>query len=308
MEYTYIIFLIGVITIVYASFSTLRTIDIKELIAYSSVSHAAVYLLGVFSNSIQGIEGAINLGLAHGLVSPGLFICAGGVLYDRSSTRVISFYRGVTQVMPLFAILFFILCLANCGAPLSLNFIGEFLSLYGVFERSSLFGVFASSSIIFSAAYTIYMYQRIAFGGVYSKMFTFSIPDLTKREFTVLLLLVVPTVLFGIYPAVILDAIHYSVSTLIYSFDFSVISCDGAEALENYFKDTGSSKSKTSGVLSSNLIYYLPALAAALVLGIILMSSSQTNQTNTNKLSENNSNNYCRCLIVDRANASGPGA
>jgi NADH-ubiquinone oxidoreductase chain 4 len=175
MVYTYIIFLIGVITIVYASLSTLRTIDIKELIAYSSVSHAAVYLLGVFSNSIQGIEGAINLGLAHGLVSPGLFICGGGVLYDRSSTRVISFYRGVTQVMPLFAILFFILCLANCGAPLSLNFIGEFLSLYGVFERSSLFGVFASSSIIFSAAYTIYMYQRIAFGGAYSRMFTFNI-------------------------------------------------------------------------------------------------------------------------------------
>ena len=236
MEYTYIIFLIGVITIVYASLSTLRTIDIKELIAYSSVSHAAVYLLGVFSNSIQGIEGAINLGLAHGLVSPGLFICAGGVLYDRSSTRVISFYRGVTQVMPLFAILFFILCLANCGAPLSLNFIGEFLSLYGVFERSSLFGVFASSSIIFSAAYTIYMYQRIAFGGSYSRMFTFSIPDLTKREFTILLILVIPTVLFGIYPAPILDAIHYSVSTLIYLFDSNVVSCDSSSAWESYFK------------------------------------------------------------------------
>ena len=132
--------------------------------------------------------------------------------------------------MPLFSILFFILCLANCGAPLSLNFIGEFLSLYGVFERSSLFGVFASSSIIFSAAYTIYMYQRIAFGGVYSRMFTISIPDLNKREFTVLLLLVVPTVLFGIYPAAILDGIHYSVSTLIYSFDFSVISCDASRA------------------------------------------------------------------------------
>ena len=238
MEYTYVIFLIGVITIVYASLSTLRTIDIKELIAYSSVSHAAVYLLAVFSNSIQGIEGAINLGLAHGLVSPGLFISAGGVLYDRSHTRVISFYKGVTQVMPLFSILFFILCLANCGAPLSLNFIGEFLSLYGVFERSSLFGVFASSSIIFSAAYTIYMYQRIAFGGVYSRMFTFSIPDLTKREFTILLLLVIPTVLFGIYPAPILDAVHYSVSTLIYSFDFSVISCDAARGWGLYFQDS----------------------------------------------------------------------
>lgn len=219
MEYTYIIFLIGVITIIYASLSTLRTIDIKELIAYSSVSHAAVYLLGVFSNSIQGIEGAITLGLAHGFVSPGLFICAGGVLYDRSHTRVISFYRGVTQVMPLFAILFFILCLANCGAPLTLNFIGEFLSLYGVFERSSLYGVFASSSIIFSAAYTIYMFQRIAFGGSYSRMFTVVMPDLTKREFTVLMLLTVPTVALGIYPASILDGLAYGVSLILYGSD-----------------------------------------------------------------------------------------
>jgi len=217
MEYTYIIFLIGVITIIYASLSTLRTIDIKELIAYSSVSHAAVYLLGVFSNSIQGIEGAITLGLAHGFVSPGLFICAGGVLYDRSHTRVISFYRGVSQVMPLFAILFFILCLANCGAPLTLNFIGEFLSLYGVFERSSLYGVFASSSIIFSAAYTIYMFQRIAFGGAYSRMFTVVMPDLTKREFTILMILTVPTVILGIYPALITDGLAYGVSLLLYS-------------------------------------------------------------------------------------------
>ena len=152
-----------------------------------------------------------------GLVSPCLFICAGGVLYYISSTRVISFYRGVTQVMPLFSILFFLLCLSNCGA-LSLNFIGEFLS--------SLLGVFASSSIIFSAAYWIYMYQRIAYGGVYSRMFTFSIPDLTKRKFTVLFILVISTVLFGIYHAPILDAIHYSVSTLIYSFEFNVIKCD----------------------------------------------------------------------------------
>jgi len=221
MEYTYIIYLIGVITIIYASVSTLRTIDVKELIAYSSVSHAAVYLLGVFSNSIQGIEGGINLGIAHGLVSPGLFICAGGILYDRSHTRLIAFYRGMAQIMPLFAILFFILCLGNCGAPLTLNFIGEFMSLYGIFESSSFFGVFASLSIIFSAGYTIYMFQKISFGGSYSSKFTVNIPDVNKREFIVLLTLVVPTVMLGIYPGLILDAIHYSVSTLIYTFDFN---------------------------------------------------------------------------------------
>ena len=217
LDYTYLVYLIGVITIIYASFSTLRTIDVKELIAYSSVSHAAVYLLGVFSNTVQGIEGGITLGLAHGFVSSGLFICAGGVLYDRSSTRLITFYRGISQIMPLFSIFFFILCLGNCGVPLTLNFIGEFMSLYGVFERLPLLGVFASSSIIFSAAYTIYMFNRIAFSGSYSKFFLFNIPDVNKREFFILLTLVMFTVVLGIYPAPILDGLHYSVSSLIYS-------------------------------------------------------------------------------------------
>ena len=217
LDYTYIIYLIGVITIIYASFSTLRTIDVKELIAYSSVSHAAVYLIGVFSNTIQGIEGGIALGLAHGFVSSGLFICAGGVLYDRSGTRLISYYRGIAQVMPLFSILFFILSLGNCGVPLTLNFVGEFMSLYGVFERLPLLGVFASSSIVFSAAYTIYMFNRIAFGGSFSKFFEANINDVNKREFFILLTLVLFTVVLGIYPAPILDGLHYSVSSLIYN-------------------------------------------------------------------------------------------
>jgi NADH-ubiquinone oxidoreductase chain 4 len=217
LDYTYIIYLIGVITIIYASFSTLRTIDVKELIAYSSVSHAAVYLIGVFSNTIQGIEGGIALGLAHGFVSSGLFICAGGVLYDRSGTRLISYYRGIAQVMPLFSILFFILSLGNCGVPLTLNFVGEFMSLYGVFERLPLLGVFASSSIVFSAAYTIYMFNRIAFGGSFSKFFEANISDVNKREFFILFTLVIFTVILGIYPAPILDGLHYSVSSLIYN-------------------------------------------------------------------------------------------
>ena len=213
---TYLVYTIGVITIIYASFSTLRTIDIKELIAYSSVSHAAVYVLGVFSNTLQGIEGGITLGLAHGFVSSGLFICVGGILYDRSSTRLITFYRGMAQIMPLFSVLFFILCLSNAGTPLSLNFIGEFLSLYGTFEKLPLMGALASSSIVLSAAYTIYMFNRIAFGGKYSKLFKVNLPDLNKREFFILFVLVLYTVLLGIYPILILDGLHYSVSLLIY--------------------------------------------------------------------------------------------
>jgi NADH-ubiquinone oxidoreductase chain 4 len=217
LNYTFIVYVIGVITIIYASFSTLRTIDVKELIAYSSVSHAAVYLLGAFSNTIQGIEGAITLGLAHGFVSSGLFICAGGILYDRSSTILISYYRGIGQIMPIFSILFFILSLGNCGVPLTLNFLGEFMSIYGVFERMPILGILASSSIVFSAAYTIYMYNRIAFGGSYSVFFKENLRDVNKREFIMLLIFVILTVLFGVYPAPILDGLHYSVSSLIYN-------------------------------------------------------------------------------------------
>jgi len=216
INYTYIVYLIGVITIIYASFSTLRTTDIKELIAYSSVSHAAVYLIGAFSNTIQGIEGSILLGLAHGFVSSGLFICVGGILYDRSGTRLIYFYRGIAQIMPLFSIFFFILSLANCGAPLTLNFVGEFMSLYGVFERLPLLGVFASFSIILSAAYTIYMFNRIAFGGSFTKFFEENINDITKREFVLLFILVFFTIIFGIYPSFFLDGLQYYVGNVIY--------------------------------------------------------------------------------------------
>ena len=216
MSYAGLVYIVGVVTIIYASVSTLRTIDVKELIAYSSVSHAAVYLIGAFSNTIQGIEGSIALGLAHGFVSSGLFICAGGVLYDRLHTRLITYYRGIGQMMPIFSIMFFILCLGNCGAPLTLNFIGEFLCLYGALDRSSLLGAFACSSIVLSAAYTIYMFNRIIFAGSYSKYFLFTIPDVNKREFYMLLILVCFTVILGVYPSVILDGIHYSATNLIY--------------------------------------------------------------------------------------------
>jgi len=119
--------------------------------------------------------------------------------------------------MPLFSILFFILSLGNCGAPLTLNFIGEFMSLYGMVEKLPLLGVLGSTSIVFSAAYTIYMFNRITFGGSFTKFFEESIFDITKREFTLLFILVLFTVILGIYPSLILDTLHYSVVNLIYS-------------------------------------------------------------------------------------------
>lgn len=178
--------------------------------------HAAVYILGVFSNTIAGIEGAIILGLAHGLASSGLFIGVGGVLYDRTGSRSIFLYRGMAQLMPLFSLLFFILCLANCGTPLTLNFVGEFLSLYGTFERLPSAGVLASSSIVFSAAYSIYLFNRISFGGSFSFFFKENVLDLNIREFLMLFGLVFFTIYLGIYPSVIMDSLDYASSSLIY--------------------------------------------------------------------------------------------
>ena len=183
--------------------------------------------MGVFSNTVQGIEGAIILGLAHGFASSGLFICAGGILYDRTGTRLISYYRGVTQMMPLFSILFFILCLANSGTPLTLNFVGEFLSLYGTFERLPILGALAASSIVFSAAYSIFLFNRVAFGGSFSVFFRDSFIDLTKREFFVLFTLVFFIALFGIYPSIILDGLHFNVSSLIYGVDYNNVYSSG---------------------------------------------------------------------------------
>jgi NADH-ubiquinone oxidoreductase chain 4 len=119
--------------------------------------------------------------------------------------------------MPIFSIIFFILCLGNAGTPLTLNFIGEFLCLYGIFERLPLLGVLSSTSIIFSAAYTIYMFNRTVFGGSYSKLFLINVIDLSKREFIILIILIFFTITLGIYPLPITEGLNYNLSGLIYS-------------------------------------------------------------------------------------------
>lgn len=112
---------IAVITLVYSSLTTLRQTDFKCLVAYSSIAHMSVVVAGVFSNTIQGIEGAIMLSIAHGFVSPALFVLVGGVLYDRYHTRVIRYYRGMTLHMPIFATMFVLFTIANAGTPLTAN-------------------------------------------------------------------------------------------------------------------------------------------------------------------------------------------
>jgi len=204
---------ICVITLIYASLSALRTHDSKALVALSSVSHCAVIVLGLFSNSVIGIEGAILLSIAHGFISPALFFCVGGCLYQRLHTRTIIYIRGVTTYMPIFSILFFIFALANASVPLTAGWVSEQLILIGMFEKSPIIGTLGALSIFLTACYSLFLYNRIAFGDYSS--FLKPIKDLDYREFIVLFSLLVPTVLLGIWPNIILDSLHLSVSYLI---------------------------------------------------------------------------------------------
>ena len=206
---------IAIITLIYASLATLRQTDFKALVAYSSIGHMAVVVLGLFSNTIQGIDGALLLSIAHGVVSPALFILVGGVLYDRYHTRTIRYYRGMTAYMPLFSIMFFVFTIFNAAVPLSANWAGEFLCLAGAFQRNPVFAVLGSTGIVLSAAYSIWLYNRIAFGS-WSKYLN-NTTDLTRREFMLLLPLLFVAVVFGIFPNILLDSVHASTSGLLYS-------------------------------------------------------------------------------------------
>jgi NADH-ubiquinone oxidoreductase chain 4 len=211
--FTPLVFAICVISLIYSSFTTIRQIDLKAIVAYSSIGHISIVILGIFSNSIQGIEGSILLIIAHGLVSPALFICV-GVLYDRYHTRVLKYYRGVTQHMPVFVLFFFVFTLANMATPLTINFIGEFLSFTGAFTRNPVFTCFCALSIILSAVYSIWLFNRLSFGS--SSMYLIPAGDLSRREFMLLLPLLGLTLIFGIFPNLLLDSIHVSVSNLIF--------------------------------------------------------------------------------------------
>ena len=198
---------IAIITLIYASLATIIQQDTKALIAYSSIAHMSIVILGLFSNTIQGIEGAILLALAHGFVSPALFICVGGIIYDRTGTRIIHYVRGLVTYMPVFTILFLIFTLSNTGIPLTLNFLGEQLSLIGIWERSPLIAALGATGIVLSAIYSIYLYNRISYG-IYSPHLK-PIKDISRREFILLITLLIPTVLLGIFPNVILDAFTF---------------------------------------------------------------------------------------------------
>jgi len=210
-----IISILSILSIVYASLTTLRQLDMKRIIAYSSIAHMNLIVLGLFSYTQQGIEGAIYLMVAHGIVSSALFFCV-GVLYDKYHTRLVKYYGGLTQVMPLFASFLFVFSLANMSFPGTSNFVGELLILIGIFEANFAVMLFAASGIILSAAYSILLFNRVAFGTLktkYIKHFT----DVTIDDLLILTPLVLYMFLLGINANIILTFINIPVKQIIYA-------------------------------------------------------------------------------------------
>ena len=176
-----LVFMLSLIAAVYASLTTLRQIDLKKIIEYSSVSHMGFVTIGIFTLNTQGIEGSIILMLSHGLVSSALFLCI-GILYDRHHTRIIKYYSGLVQVMPLFTVFFMFFSFANIGFPGTSSFIGEFLVLIGSFQVSTVLTFFSATSMILGAAYSIWLLNRVAFGVLKTQYFTV-FQDVSRREF-----------------------------------------------------------------------------------------------------------------------------
>ena len=198
VEFAPLIFALSVIAILYASLIALVQEDIKKLIAYASIAHMGYVTIGMFSMTMEGLQGGIFQMLSHGFVSAALFLSV-GVLYDRMHSRDISAFGGAARIMPLFALAFMIFTLANVGLPGTSGFIGEFLSVVGVFSVSMTVAALAALGVILSVAYSLRLYRRIFYEDPASEDAA-QMPDLSWRESFVFAPLIAATLLFGIYP------------------------------------------------------------------------------------------------------------
>jgi NADH-quinone oxidoreductase subunit M len=211
------VFVLSVVAIVYTSLVALAQEDVKKLIAYSSVAHMGFVTMGIFTFTVQGIDGAIFQMLSHGLVSAALFLCV-GIIYDRMHTREIAAYGGLVHRMPVYAFCFMVFTMANVGLPGTSGFIGEFLTLLGAFRANTWVAVIATTGVILSAAYALWLYRRVIFGTL-DKPALAGIKDMNAREIAVLGPLVALVILFGFYPAPLLDVTAASVKKLVQTYE-----------------------------------------------------------------------------------------
>ena len=215
MHYSYVVYVLAVISIIYASLSTIRQSDLKRIIAYSSVAHMNIVVLGLFSFTHQGIDGAIYLMISHGLVSSALFFCI-GVLYDRYHTRSVRHFSGLVMLMPLFCTFFFIFTCANMSFPGTSNFAGELLVFSGLFIKNNYLVVLSSISIVLSAIYSIWVYNRVSYGTLKIESENVAnYSDLNREEFCILFLLAVGMLILGIHTGFVTSLTNVPINTIL---------------------------------------------------------------------------------------------
>ncbi|MEX2481410.1 MAG: NADH-quinone oxidoreductase subunit M [Gammaproteobacteria bacterium] len=217
---------LSLIAIVYIGFVALVQQDMKKLIAYSSISHMGFVTLGFFvvfavarstqdwGQAASGIEGGMIQMISHGFISGALFLCV-GVMYDRVHSRQIGDYGGVVNTMPVFAAFMMLFAMANAGLPGTSGFVGEFLVILTAFKANIWYAVLAAMTLILGAAYTLWMYKRVIFGPVANTAVE-QLSDIDGRERLILVVLAVPVLLFGIWPAPLFDMMHATVDQLIH--------------------------------------------------------------------------------------------
>ena len=204
--FTPLVYTLAVLGVVYTSLTAIRQTDLKRVIAYASIAHMNLIMLGLFSLNIQGVEGSIIQMISHGIVSSALFLCV-GVIYDRHHTRIVKYYGGLVNTMPVFIVFFLIFMFANAALPGTCNFIGEILLFTGIFQDNIFVTIVSASGIILSAVYSLWLFNRIAYGNVKVQNIKGFI-DMSYREFMILCPLLFLTIFLGVYPNCLIDKLH----------------------------------------------------------------------------------------------------
>jgi NADH-quinone oxidoreductase subunit M len=206
-------FALGIIAVIYTSLVALAQQDMKKLIAYSSVAHMGVVMIGLFTFNIQGIEGALFQMLSHGVVSGALFLCV-GVVYDRIHSREIARYGGLADRMPAYALMFMLFTMASVGLPGTAGFVGEFLVVVGAMKVNFWVAILGATGMILGAVYMLYLYRRVIFGKL-TKPDLKSILDLSPREIAIFAPLAILTLWMGVYPSSFTHFFDASVSAMV---------------------------------------------------------------------------------------------
>nr|AAG23678.1 NADH dehydrogenase subunit 4 [Thraustochytrium aureum] len=206
--YKPLIYVIASVAVVYTSITALRQTDIKRVIAYASVAHINMTIIGLFSLNLVGIEGSIFQIIAHGVVSGALFICV-GVLYDRYHSRLIQYYGGFSQVIPIFIFFFLFFSMANIALPGTCSFVGEFIILAGIIKDNFFITFISATSIVLGGGYSLWLFNRISYGSLKMQFISFS-SDVTKKEFFVLSSLCFFAIFMGIFPSIFFKSMHFS--------------------------------------------------------------------------------------------------